>query len=258
MTTAFSPVYFDAPLVNPAPNGLFGATNWQTTDGPLRWLDSGIDVRVFNFGGSSAFGVWRAPWCGAIEDLAPEDLKEGERPEFPDAFLPMTSWAYDQCDLTVASQAEVRARAEQVHRLQEPNAAEVEFADRLLDDVTPVSVDDIVEAVSTLEAAISLTNTTAVIHAGAQWAAYAAQAQLIVRSGTGLKTPLGNSWAFGGGYSTALGATLVATSQPFGWRGQVTVQDAMKLEWNRFAAVAERSLVIAYENAIGAATITIS
>lgn len=41
----------------PAPNGLFGATQWTDEDGPLRWLPSGVDVRVFNYGGGTQFGV---------------------------------------------------------------------------------------------------------------------------------------------------------------------------------------------------------
>jgi hypothetical protein len=256
MTTGFAPVVFEAPLVNPAPNGLFAATNWQTTDGPLRWLASGVDVRVFNYGGADAYGVWTAPWCGATEDLDPGDVKEGTRPEFPDSFEAFTSWATDECDLTARSQAEVLTRAEQTHRLQEPNAVETAFSARLLTDGgTPAAAADIVEAVSKLEAAIALTNTVGFIHAGAQWAAYAAQAQLIVRSGTGLKTPLGNTWVFGGGYVAGLADVLVATSPTFGWRGTVTIQGAMKLEWNRFKAVAERSLVVGYEAAIAAVDI---
>lgn len=257
MTTGFAPVVFEAPLVNPSPNGLFAATSWQEQEGPLRWLGSGIDVRIFNYGGESAFGVWRAPWCVAEDDLEPEDIKTGERPVFPDTYLPMTSWAYDECDLTEASQAEVRKRAEQTHRLQEPNAAETEFAVRLLTDAgTPDTATDIVGAVGQLEALLAQTNTLGFIHASAVWAASAAQANLIVRSGAALKTPLGHTWVFGGGYVTGLTDTLVATSPTFGWRGPVAVRDAMKLEWNRFKAVAERSLVIGYEQAIGAVDVT--
>lgn len=257
MTTAFAPVVFEAPLVNPSPNGLFAATSWQEQDGPLRWVASGIDVRMFNYGGEDAFGVWRAPWCVAEGDLEPEDIKTGERPVFPDTYLPMTAWGYDECDLTKVSQAEVRTRAEQTLRLQEQNAAETEFAARLLADVTsPTAAADIVAAVSFLEAELAKTNTLGFIHAGAQWAAPAAQAQLVVRSGAALKTPLGHTWVFGGGYVDALDTVLVATSPTFGWRGPIEVRDAMKLEWNRFAAIAERSLVIGYEAAVGAADIT--
>lgn len=250
-------VQFDVPLVNPAPNGLFPVTNWTEDAGPLRWLPSGVEFRVFNYGGSDAFGEWGAEWCAVTEDLGEDDVKTGERPEFPDAFVAMTTWAYDECDLTKRSRDEVRTRAQQTHRLQEPNAAEARFATRLLTDAAAADVaPDIVGAVGRLEAQLALTNTVGLVHASPRWAAVAAQANLIVRSGAALKTPMGHTWVFGGGYVTGLGDTLVASSPTFGWRGPVEVRDAMKLEHNRFYAIAERSLVIGYEAAVGAVTIT--
>ncbi|MFA5711480.1 hypothetical protein [Mycolicibacterium sp.] len=250
------PVPFDAPLANPAPNGLFAATTWVEEDGPLRWLDGGVDVRVFNYGGEEAFGVWTAPWCASADDLDDTDVKDGERPDFPDSFAAMTVWATDECDLTKQSQDEVRTRAAQVLRLQEQTAAEDVFAQRLLADApAAVAVADVVAAVSALEAALAKTNTVGVIHAGAQWAAVAAQANLIVRSGTGLKTPLGHTWVFGGGYVDTLGGVLVAASQPYGWRSAAEVRDAMTLQRNRYRAIAERSLVIGYEAAVAAVEI---
>lgn len=249
-------VQFDVPLVNPAPNGLFPVTNWTEDAGPLRWLPSGVDFRVFNYGGSEAFGVWGADWCVAEEDLGEDDVKTGERPDFPDAFVALTTWAYDECDLTKRSQDEVRARARQTHRLLEPNAAEAKFAERLLDDApSPTSVDSIVAAVGALEEAFAATNTVGLIHARAGLAGVAAQAQLIVRSGAALKTPLGHTWVFGGGYADALEDTLIATSPTYGWRGPVEVRDGAKLEHNRFKAVAERSLVVGYEALVGAVEI---
>lgn len=258
MTTGFAPVVFDAPLVNPAPNGLDAAVAWSDEQGPLRWLTSGIDVRVFNYGGDTQFGVWLPDWCASDDDLDPAtDLKRGVRPDFPDTYLPMTTWASDHCDLRPESRDEVRVRAQQVHRLQEPNQIEKAFATRILTDAgTPAAVADIVAAVSKLEAAIGRTNTIGVIHASATWAAYAAQAQLIVRSGTTLRTPLGHLWVFGGGYVDGLGDTLVATSPVFGWRGPVEVNDAPSLRVEEFLAVAERSLVVGYEQSVGAVVIT--
>jgi hypothetical protein len=258
MTTAFSPTYFDAPLVNPAPNGLFAATAWTDEDGPLRWLDSGVEIRPFNYGGEGSFGVWTADWCALEADLDPDDdvKAPGDRPAPLDPFLAFTSWAADECDLTERSREETRTRAAQTQRLLEQNAVESEVAMRLLTDAgTPTAGDDVVDAVSILEEALAETNTVGVIHASARVAASAAKNNLIVRSGAVLKTPLGHTWVFGGGYVDALGWTLVASSQPFGWREPVAVRDAMKLEWNRFRAVAERSLVIGYEAAVAAATI---
>lgn len=254
--TTLAPVVFDAPLLNPAPNGLFAATTWQTDAGPLRWLASGVDIRRYNFGGEAAFGVWEAGWDAAASDLTPADIKTGDRPTSLDAFTAVTTWAYDEGAMADWSQEEVRARAEQTHRLQEPNAAETAVAARLLDDAgNPETAVDIVAAVAILEAALAVTNTVGVIHASAKWAAYAAQQQLVVRSGAALKTPLGNTWIFGGGYVDGLDATLVASSQPFGWRGPVTVRDGFTVEHNRYGAIAERSLVIGWEAVVGAAVI---
>lgn len=258
MTSALAPVSFDAPLVNPASIGLLAAVAWQADSGPHRWLGPGVDVRMFNYGGGSAFGVWTATWDAAHSDLDPEDdVKSGERPEMPDTFEAFTSWAYDEGALPEWSQEEVRVRAEQTHRLQEPNAVETAFATRLLTDgATPTDVVDVVAAVSALESELAKTGTVGAIHAGAQWAGYAAQANLIVRGGSGgLRTPLGNQWIFGGGYVDALDTVLVATSPVFGWRGPVEVRDAVKTEHNRYAAIAERSLLVGYEAAVVAVDI---
>lgn len=257
MTTGFAPVLFDAPLVNPAPNGLWSAVQWAEEQGPLRWLASGVDIRVFNYGGESQFGAWEADWCAAEADLTVDDVKTGVRPEFPDSFLPLTTWAADECDLRQVSQDEVRKRVQQVHRLQEQNAAETVFATRILADAgTPDTADDIVGAVGHLEGLLAKTNTLGVIHASATWAASAAQAQLIVRTGNVLKTPLGHQWVFGGGYVDGLGDKLVATSPVFGWRGDVQVRDAPSFKYEEFRAVAERSLVVGYEASVGAVNIT--
>lgn len=251
-----APVSFDAPLLNPAPNGLFAATTWQTDTGPLRWLGAGVNIRPYNFGGDDAFGVWEAEWDSAAAELTAQDIKTGTRPDALGTFAAMTTWAYDEGAMSDWSQTEVRARAEQTHRLQEPNATETAAASRLLSDAgNPDTAVDLVDAVAILEAALAATNTVGVIHASAKWAAHAAQQQLVVRSGAALKTPLGHTWVFGGGYVAGLGATLVASSQPFGWRGPVTVRDAFTVQRNRYAAIAERSLVIGWEAVVGAATI---
>ena len=76
-----APVIFDAPLVNPAPNGLYGATTWADQGEPYRWLPGGVQIWTHNYGGESAFGVWGADWCAHEEDLSPSDVKEGERSE---------------------------------------------------------------------------------------------------------------------------------------------------------------------------------
>lgn len=248
-----APVIVDAPLVNPAPNGLYGATAWADEGEPHRWLMAGVQVRPHNYGGEAAFGVWDATWC-----VSPNDTKYGVRPNMePNPFDPIVVWAYDDCDPTKESQDEVIARAQQTMRIQEQNAVENEFAARVLVDAgAATTVASITAAVSKLEGLLAKTNTVGQIHASAEWAAYAAAAQLITRSGSALKTPLGHTWVFGGGYVAALGNKLVATSPTLGWRGEVNTRSAIRTQWNRFAAIAERSVVVGYEKAIGAVQIT--
>lgn len=279
---------WDVPLVNPSPSGLYTATSWTEVTGPSRFLGQGVRFRSHNYGGESAFGVWDAQWCVDPDG----QIKTGDRPGFLDPFAPITVWAYDECDLTDATRTDILERVQQNLRLLEQTAVERELAERLLIDAgtaggsaglyappvpeadgdklytpfntalepglyptgddTITDVPDIVSAVSRLEAEFAMTNTVGYIHAGAQWAAYAAKHNLIVRSGSALKTPLGHTWVFGGGYVKGLENVLVATSPTYGWRDQVQVRESIDMPHNRRIAVAERSVVIGYEHAVGA------
>ncbi len=58
-----------------------------------------------------------------------------------------------------------------------------------------------------------------------------------------------------GGGVDGLGTRLVAPSPLCGWRNEVKVHEAGKLEHNLVKAIAERSLVVGYEAAVGAAVI---
>ncbi|MCX2934049.1 hypothetical protein ORI20_27655 [Mycobacterium sp. CVI_P3] len=259
MTSVLVPIRFDAPLVNPAPGGLYAATVWSDSGegDPLRWLPSGVEVRPHNYGGEDAFGVWAAAWNAAEADLTEDDVKTGVRPLIPDPFVGMTVWASDEGKFHCEDPVVARVRAEQNLRLLEPVAVEAQFAARLLADApSPAAAADLVDALGLLESAFATTNTLGFIHASPKWLPRACAAQLIVRSGVALKTPGGHSWIFGGGYVAGLGDTLVATSQPFGWRGPVAVKDAARLEHNKFAAVAERSVLVGYEALVGAAAIS--
>lgn len=249
-----NPIEFDAPLVNQSPDGLYTVTTFvsQAADVP-RWLTSGVRVRPHNYGGEEAFGVWDAPWCGDPGD----SVKDGERPGLPDPFDPYTVWAFDMCDLTLPSQAEVRERAAQNLRLIEPVAVEREFAARLLADAgTAEAVTDLVAAVGHIEAQFAVTNTVGLIHASAGLAALADRYGLITRNGGALKSPMGHTWVFGGGYVDGLGNTIVGTSPTFGWRNAVEVRETIEATSNQFVAIAERSVVVGYEKSIGAATLT--
>jgi uroporphyrinogen decarboxylase len=101
---------FEVPLVNPSPGGLYSVTSWTEVTGPSRFLGEGVRFRMHNFDG--AHGVWDSEWC-----VDPDgQLKEGERPDFLDPFAHTTVWAWDACDLTAPSQAEVRERAARMGR----------------------------------------------------------------------------------------------------------------------------------------------
>lgn len=259
ITTGMSPVRFDAPLVNPSPLGLFAATQWTESPDPLRWLPSGVEIRPWNYGGEDAFGVWAAAWDAVHSDLDPEnDVKEsGEGPDPLATFAPITVYAHYECDLLAPSRDEARIRVTQILRLKEQLTVEAEFATRMLEDTdTPTEVVDLVAAVGALDEIFAATNTLGFIHARPGLMSVAAQAQLLVRTGAAPKTPSGHTWVFGGGYVDTLEDTLVATSQPFGWRGQeVALRTVEDLPLNRFHAIGERSLVVGYEAAIGAVEI---
>lgn len=185
--------------------------------------------------------------------------KEGERPDDGDPFGPITVWAADECGPGPFSETEILIRSEQNLRLLEPIAVERELAERMLADAgTPATRTRLASGIAYLEGLLAETSTTGIIHASAEWAAIAANQQLLPYQQTvGLKTRLGHQFAFGGGYVDGLGTTLVATSPVFGWRDEVVVRTAMSSNPydNRFIAIAERSVVVAYEELVGAVTI---
>lgn len=252
------PVRHVAPLVNPAPGGLFAVTTWTDHAAPLRWLPSGFEIRPSNVGGELASGVWAASWCAQLADLGPDDLKVGARPELLDPFTAITTWAADACDLTADSRAEVRERAQQVHRIREPVMVAREFSTRLLADAgVPTEVEHIGEAVAAIETELAVQNLTGVIHAAPRWLAEAAERNLAIRSagGIGWTTPGGARWVFDGGYADGLGDVLVVTMPTFGWRGPVELREAIEPSANSYAAISERSLVVTYEANFGAVQI---
>jgi len=258
-TPVLLPTEFDVPLLNPSAAGLYGVTSWTEETGPPRWLTDGVRIKPWNYPGELSSGLWTDPWCP--DDLSSGEepgLKTGERPDILDSFDPLTVWAYDstQCgDLSEQSRNEARLRAQQVLRLEEQTVVEREFAARLLLDAgAPTVKTDLIGAVGELELAFAATNTVGYIHASAKWAAVAARFNLLNRSGAGMRTPLGHRWVFG--YATGLGETLVASSQPFGWRDSVQLRESVEPQTNTFVAIAERSVVIGLEHVLGAVTVT--
>lgn len=251
-----APIRFEAPPVNPSPNGLYAATNWtEIGEGePSRHLN-GVEVKGPNYGGDNAFGIWPNDTCTYGSEPAPGQKKEGARPGILPPFDSVTVWAYDECDLTAPSRREVVARAAQIMRLEEQVAVERELANRLLLDAgTAETRPTLKEAVAYLEGELAKTNTLGFIHAGADQVAR--EAGLFIASGSTRKSPAGHSWVLGGGYVEGLGDTLVATSQPFGWRDQMQVRTATDERHNIFAAIAERTVLVGYEAVVAAVTVT--
>jgi hypothetical protein len=189
------------------------------------------------------------------------ETKFGSRPDILEPFDPITVWAYDECDLTEASQEEIIARAAQILRLEESVGVEREFAARLLLDAADLpgpaqTVSTLRLAVGYLEAQMALTNTLGFFHVGAQWAA-AEPLGIFNRQGTRWVSPLGHVWVIGGGYVDGLDDTIIATSQPYGWRDEPAVRTAIDtVHKDVFAAIAERTVLVGYEHLIAAVTIT--
>lgn len=248
----FSSVF--VPPASLAPKGVFDAVTWiQNGTTPLRFLD-GMTIRQSNVGLDSQIGVWGSDWC---DDLDTESKVKNR----PDAVLtdvaPITVYAYDsnQCgDLTAASRDEVRARAQQAMLLGEQTAVERSLAERFKAEAPNAgTAATVIEAVSILETALAKAGVTGYIHASPKWAAYLADGARLSNGGT---SPMGHRWVFGNGYTDILGDTLVATTDLFGWRGPLAVRDTIQYDQNRYVVVVERSLLIAYEAAVAAVTVT--
>lgn len=248
-------VQFVAPNINPSVPGLFAATDWQN-DPDNRFLH-GVVIRGANYGGEQSAGVWASDWC-TPPPIEQTERKEGTRPDILDRFDPVTVWGYDECDLTRPSRAEVEDRAAQILRLQEQPMVEREFAARLLVDAADLgaipTAATLRAAVAALEGEAAKTNTLVYFHVAADWVAI--DPDMFKKSGTSWVSPSGHTWIIGGGYVDGLTNTIVATSQPFGWRDAATTRTAIDERHNLYAAVAERSVTIGYEAVIAAVTVT--
>lgn len=285
---------YEVPLVNPSPSGLYTATSWTEVTGPSRFLGAGVRFRTHNYGGENAFGVWDAEWCvdpsgqlktgerpGFLDPFAPLtvwaydecDLTAQshtdilERVQQNLRLLEQTAVERELAErlLIDAGGAGVGAGGSSLYEPPFPEADgdklyapfTTEVSDKLYPtgDGTILDVPDIIAAVSRIEAEFAMTNTIGYIHAGAQWAAYAARFNLITRSGAALKSPLGHTWVFGGGYVKGLENVIVGTSPTYGWRDAVQVRESIDTPHNKRIAVAERNIVVGYEQCVGAARV---
>lgn len=260
MTTSLGATVFNPPLVNPAPGGLFAATLWPTVEGPPRWMGGGERFRRRNYDG--AFGVWPEQWCGVGADDSGDGerpRKVGSRPGVSEPFYAVAVWASDECSALSASRQEVRERAVQTLKLREQPAVEREFAGRLLADAqaagTIQTVSTLAAGVAVLVQALADTGTVGVIHAAAGVEVEAEAAKIVVRSGGSVRAPGGHMFAFGAGYlAGGLDRILVATSPTFGWRTEPVFREGPTAD-GYWYAMAERSVLIGFEQLVGAVRI---
>lgn len=229
------PVIYEPALANPAPYGLYGTATVLETPDPNRFGFDGLLVRSLNCGPS---GVWPYGYC---EDPG-EATKGGERADDL-SFAGLVVWAADDCGL-LADHDEQLVRARQIMRLHEHVRVEEHLAGVLAAAAVPTPAADLTAALGVLEEAIGGYGFTGVVHAPAHLAAPAAAAQLIVREGPRLLTPLGHRWAFGTGYD---GDTLYGTGPVVIHRGPVVESTGPAHRTNERLVVVEREVLVSWE-----------
>lgn len=233
---------FDAVPANPAPGGLFTAATVENVDEPTR-MEGGVEVTPVNEGGH---GFWE-PSCPDPDNTASSGERVG-RTRSPSLIV----WAQDDCGLLGNSKEEALARASQILRLTEVIDTEEHTAARLLVSAgtpatAPTGADVFATAVGNLEQALGVTGVNGIIHARRGLAAIAARYGLIVQGAGGkLMTPLGNTWAFGGGYES-LGDNLVATGPVTVRKGPVSTFESVAHRHNDRMAIAERLINVSWE-----------
>lgn len=251
-TTPLAVVY-DVPAVPSQGYGLYtAATIFETGEVP-RELIGGVDIYPYNC--DTGHGSYSPELC----DPSPPEKAPGDRGELVHAD-PLVVWAATEC-APDQTEAEQLGRARQIRTLQEPVIVESAFAERLLDDAgAAASATGLMDAIGQLEVILGELGYNGYLHASRKWAAEAGL--LNAASGTAvLRTKLGNTWVFGGGYDSVLGDTLVATGQLFVWRSApiehvVTTGSHVTAAYNNTVyALSERVVTVGYECAAYAVTI---
>lgn len=230
---------------NPHTGGLYSAAALVEHTDPAR-LTTGVAVDWVNSGPHGVF-------------TGSSDTKGGARPD-EDTFASIVVWAGDQAVMVGSSLQQARDRAAQLLRITESLDVETHLATVLAALAAPAPADGtggpFVDVLGEIEHELGKTGVAGVIHASRRHAALAAHLGLVVAGPMGrLLTPLGNVWAFGGGYDP-LGNTVVGTGPVTVHRGPVTQTEARDLETNERLVIAEREVVVAYEFTPVARTIT--
>lgn len=255
MTSALLPIRHTPAVIGPD-RGLYETVEWLA-DGsePFRALATGVDVEQVNTGLDEQFGVWGENWCANPDALESDKIKDRLNREYANfTSLPVYGYDANQCgDMTEEARREVRQRALNSLTLNEQRAVETSTAIRMLAGVPepPNYRANFFDAVSFLEGELAKKGITGYIHLGAQWAAHAARYMLNDNG----RSPMGHTWVFGGGYVETLGWNLIATTRPIGWRSSVSLREAYKYELNQYVAVAERTVLVAYEAVLASVNI---
>ncbi len=255
ITTAADPlaVIFDAPAVPSQGYGLYAAATLIDTGEVPRELFAGVDIYPYNC--DTGFGSFSPDICTDSPEKAP-----GSRGELSHAD-PLVIWAAAEC-APDQSEATQMGRARQIRTLQEPLIVESAFAAPTLTDAGAAgSATSLMDAIGQLEVFLGELGYNGYLHASRKWAVEAGF--LNAANGTAvLRTKLGNTWVFGGGYDSALGNTIVATGQVFAWRSApfervVTTGSHVTAKYNNTVyALSERSVTVGYECGVHAVTIT--
>lgn len=256
MTAPTTPlaVVYNPPAVPSQGYGLYAAATLLDSGATPRELLAGIDIYPFNC--DTGVGSYTPQLC----DDTPPNKTPGARPD-PQHFDPLVVWAAAECSPD-QTEAEEAARARQLLALHEPLIVESAFATTLLADAGAAdAAGSLMEAVGLLEAFLGEQGYAGYLHASRKWAVEAGF--LNAASGTAvLRTKLGNTWVFGGGYDSALGNTIIATGPLTVWRSSTfeevvtTGSHSVAAYNNTVYALSERVVTVGYECAVHAVTIT--
>ena len=238
---AIDPLIYEAPPPPTQGYGLYAAARLIDTGDTSRELLAGTDIHSVNCDlGSGTYGT----------DLCetPPAVKTPGTPGPVGHFDPIVVYAASAC----ATGPWVRPpvdRARQTLTLREPGLVESAFGARMLVDAEVESADGLVEALGAVEAWLGERGIAGYVHASRRHAALAASLGLIATTGAALRTSLGNTWVFGGGYDSALGTTLVATGPVTVWRSSVFERDVRTGAdgSTETYALAERVVTVGYE-----------
>ena len=252
----------DPDQLPPYPRGLYAHVDWLQDGGTARFLlEDGVVIRPANF--NAEIGAWDKDWCVDPDTLTSADWKLDERAAFDEdhPFLHDVVYGADRTfkgNLREEERQRARDRAlNNILRLEQV-VSERTLADRMIADITTYSITTLTAtspaiAIAKLEDAAAETGVGGLqIHGKPYWAS-------IYPDGftESLETKVGHlQYVAGGGYVQGLTNRLVLTSPVQGWRSDLESNEALKLQYNQFIAVAERSVLLGYEKIV--ATVTIS